>query len=155
MSGVVVLALRIILVLALYAFLILVFVTLWREVRQQGSLLAARKVPPLTLGITDGEQPVLQRHFNQPEITIGRQADCECRLENDSISAYHARLHYHHGQWWLEDLGSTNGTSLNQEKLTVATIIVSGDEIRCGETLLVVASTGQALSPDPSKQDSV
>ena len=147
MSGIVVLVLRGLLVVALYAFIILLFVTLWREVRQQAALLAMRKTPPLTLSITDGIQPTYVRHFTQPEITIGRQADCECRLEDDSVSTAHARLHYHHGQWWLEDLGSTNGTLLNREILSLATIVVSGDEIRCGETLILVSSTGNA-QPD-------
>ncbi len=145
MSGIVVLVLRILLVVALYAFIILLFVTLWREVRQQAALLGMRKTPPLTLSITDGIQPTTVRHFTQPEITIGRQADCECRLEDDSVSTAHARLHYHHGQWWLEDLGSTNGTLLNREKLSLATIVVSGDEIRCGDTLILISSTGNAL----------
>jgi pSer/pThr/pTyr-binding forkhead associated (FHA) protein len=148
MSGIVVLVLRGLLVVALYSFLILIFVTLWREVRQQATLLAMRKTPPLTLSITNGVQPALVRHFTQPEITIGRQPDCECRLEDDSVSTTHARLVYHHGQWWLEDLGSTNGTLLNREKLSLATIVVSGDEIRCGETQIFVSSTGNAPPED-------
>jgi pSer/pThr/pTyr-binding forkhead associated (FHA) protein len=47
-------------------------------------------------------------------------------------------LSYHHNQWWLEDLGSTNGTLLNQEKLTIPTVVISGDEFRCGETRFTI-----------------
>jgi pSer/pThr/pTyr-binding forkhead associated (FHA) protein len=80
-------------------------------------------------------------------VTIGRNPACECQVNNDSVSAYHARLNYHHGHWWLEDLDSTNGTSLNQEKMVLPTVVIAGDEIRCGETRLIVASSGDTLSP--------
>lgn len=149
MSGPVVLALRALLAAGLYVFLGWALLTLWLEVRQQGSLLAARKVPPITLSVTDGEAPPQLRHFTRPEVTIGRNPACECPISNDSVSAYHARLNYHHGQWWLEDLGSTNGTSLNREKLTLPTVVISGDEIRCGETLLVVESAGNQSISSP------
>lgn len=147
MSGVVVLVLRGILVVALYAFIILVFITLWRDVRQQSTLLAMRKTPPLILSTRYADLPSQVRQFTQAEITIGRNADCECRLEDDSVSSSHARLHYHLGQWWLEDLGSTNGTLLNRVKLSVATIVVNGDEIRCGDSTLLVVST-RSVSPE-------
>jgi pSer/pThr/pTyr-binding forkhead associated (FHA) protein len=50
------------------------------------------------------------------------------------MSAHHARLVHHHGQWWLEDLNSTNGTYLNSEKLTTSAVIITGDEFKCGNT---------------------
>jgi pSer/pThr/pTyr-binding forkhead associated (FHA) protein len=59
-------------------------------------------------------------------------------LEDAAASARHARLSYHHNQWWLEDLGSTNGTLLNQEKLALPTVVISGDEFRCGETRFTI-----------------
>jgi pSer/pThr/pTyr-binding forkhead associated (FHA) protein len=48
-------------------------------------------------------------------------------------------LSYHHSQWWIQDLQSTNGTLLNDEKLKSATVIVSGDEIVCGQSVLIVS----------------
>lgn len=146
MSGPLVLALRAFLAAGLYAFLAWALLTLWLEIRQQSRLLVSRKVPPITLSISDGGQKPQLRHFTRPEITIGRNPACECPLEDDSVSGYHARLNYHHGQWWLEDLGSTNGTSLNQDKLLQPTIVIAGDEIRIGETSLVVASSGNVSS---------
>ena len=142
MSGPIVLILRIFLTTILYAFLALALYTLWQELKQHGTLLVARKIPPITLSVssTQGEQH--QVHFQQPNVTIGRNPACEFPIEEDSISSRHARLSYHHGQWWLEDLGSKNGTYLNNEALLIPTVVVSGDRIRCAETSLVISVSG-------------
>ncbi|MBI4732804.1 MAG: FHA domain-containing protein [Chloroflexi bacterium] len=148
MSGPVVFALRALLAVGLYVFLAWALVTLWREVKQQGALLTARRIPPISLSIQRGELAPQLRHFHQPEVTIGRNPACECPINEDSISSHHARLSYHHGQWWLEDLASTNGTFLNEEKITLPTVVVSGDEVRCGETRFMVAFSGDlVMSP--------
>jgi pSer/pThr/pTyr-binding forkhead associated (FHA) protein len=138
MSGPVVFALRLLLTLSLYGFLVWAFISLWRDIKLQSVLLSARKIPPLTLTLARTDQVSQIRRFIQPEVTIGRDPACECPLDDDSISARHARLSYHHNQWWLEDLGSTNGTLVNQEKLTLPMVVVTGDEFRCGKTLLTI-----------------
>jgi len=138
MSGPVVFALRFLLTVGLYAFLAWAFMSLWRDIKLQGALLAARKVPPISLTIARADLAPQVRHFAQAEVTIGRDPACECPLEDAAVSARHARLCYHHNQWWLEDLGSTNGTLLNQEKLAIPTVVISGDEFRCGETCFTI-----------------
>ncbi len=151
MSGPVVLVLRILLAVSLYAFLAWAFVSLWRDIKQQGALLAARKVPPISLSIARGESSPQERHFIQSEVTIGRDPACECPVDDESISARHARLSFHHNQWWLEDLDSTNGTQLNQEKLAMPTVIISEDEFKCGDTRFVISLAGDILMP-PTKR---
>ena len=151
MSGPVVLALRFLLAVSLYAFLGLAFVSLWRDINQQGALLASRKVPPISLTIARGEPAPQARHFVQPEVTIGRDPACECPVDDEAISARHARLSFHHNQWWLEDLDSTNGTLLNQEKLAMPTVVMSDDEFKCGETCFVISLAGDILMP-PTKR---
>ena len=145
MSGPVVLALRLILAISLYVFLCWAFVSLWRDIKQQGALLASRKIPPISLTISRGELAPQARHFVQPEVTIGRDPACECPVNDEAISAHHARLSFHHNQWWLEDLDSTNGTLFNQEKLTIPTVVMTGDEFKCGETRLVISLSGDIL----------
>ncbi len=108
-------------------------------------------MPPISLTIRRDDQLPQVRHFKQPEITIGRDPACECPLMRESVSARHARLSYHHGQWWLEDLDSTNGTFLNRERLSTPTVVISGDEIGCGNTRLIVALTGDMLMPPTQK----
>ena len=151
MSGPVVLALRLLLAVCLYAFLGWAFVNLWRDIKQQGVLLASRKVPPISLTITRGESASQVRHFIQPEVIIGRDLACECPVDDESISARHARLSFHHNQWWVEDLDSTNGTLLNHEKLAMPTVVITDDEFKCGETRFFISLTGDILMP-PTKR---
>jgi pSer/pThr/pTyr-binding forkhead associated (FHA) protein len=145
MSGPVVLLLRLLLTVSLYAFLVWAFMNLWRDLKLQSSLLEARKIPPISLTLSLAGQVSLIRRFIQAEVTIGRDPACECPVEDEAVSARHARLSYHHNQWWLEDLDSTNGTVLNQEKLSIPTVVISGDEFRCGGTLFTVALAGDLL----------
>ncbi|NLE99729.1 MAG: FHA domain-containing protein, partial [Anaerolineales bacterium] len=53
-------------------------------------------------------------------------------------SAQHALLTWREGQWWLEDLGSRNGTQLNDELVDAPTVVVTGDIIRIGRARLKV-----------------
>lgn len=136
MSAPFVLALRMLLAASLYAFLGWTLFTIWRELRTQGTLLAARKIPGLYLNIQINDQTPVQRYFNQSEILLGRDAHCDIPLLDDTVSIRHARLSYHHGQWWLEDLGSTNGTRLNKEKVSIPTVVISGDQVECGKAAI-------------------
>lgn len=151
MSAPIVLALRIGMTLSLYAFLGWAFLLLWREFRTQSELLTKKKISPLSLLFESNEGEKQARHFRQPEITLGRDPHCEIYLENETVSAHHARLSYHHGQWWLEDLQSTNGTTLNGEKVDTATIVIGNDKIRCGEVALTIRFAVDDLSPNTRK----
>jgi hypothetical protein len=138
MSGPVVFALRALLAVSLYAFLAWAFFSLWRDIRQQGTILSTRRVPPLGLTFASPEGNPRRLHFTSSEITIGRDPGCDCPVEDDAVSARHARLIHHHNQWWLEDLGSTNGVLLNQQKLALPTVVTNGDEFCCGETCFTI-----------------
>ena len=143
MSAPIVLTLRILLAVSLYAFLAWTFMILWRDLQMRGSTLASRRVPRIGLVIESPNQGAKQRYFNQTEILIGRDTRCDVPLADGTSSTRHARLSFHHGQWWLEDLGSTNGTRLNQEPLSFPTVIIGGDEIECGKTFLTIDLGGQ------------
>jgi pSer/pThr/pTyr-binding forkhead associated (FHA) protein len=134
MIATIVLALRLALAIALFAFLGWAFYTLMQELRQQGTKLSAQKKFRITfyIKIQDGKESV--RHFNQPEMVLGRDANCDLAVMDEALSAHHARVTHHHGQWWLEDLNSTNGTFLNHERLTTPVVVITGDEFRCGNT---------------------
>ena len=135
MIATVVLLLRLILAIALYAFLGWALWTLLQELKQQGDKLATQKKPSLTLYFKIGEGKESIQHFSQSEIMIGRDTNCDLSMMDEALSAHHARLTYHHGQWWLEDLNSTNGTFLNREKLTTPAVVITGDHFKCGNTL--------------------
>ena len=130
----VVLALRLALAIALFAFLGWAFYTLLQELRQQGTKLSTQKKHGITfyVRIEEGRESI--RHFSQPELVLGRDTNCDISVMDEALSAHHARITYHHGQWWLEDLNSTNGTFLNNEKLTTPAVVITGDEFKCGNT---------------------
>jgi len=130
----VVLALRLILAIALYGFLGWALMTLWQELKQQANTLSIQKQPGITIETKLGQDKVSQSHFSQNEVMIGRDTNCELSVMDEALSAHHARIIFHHGQWWLEDLNSTNGTFLNHEKLIVPAVVITGDEFKCGNT---------------------
>ncbi|MFN3492351.1 MAG: FHA domain-containing protein [Anaerolineales bacterium] len=139
MSASIVLALRIITAIALYAFLAWALYSLYREAQRQGFTLATRRVPGISLMVKQGSGSMSLRHFAQAEIILGRDPGSDVPLLDDTVSARHARLTYHHGQWWLEDLASTNGTFLNSAPISMPTVITSGDEITCGSINLNIS----------------
>jgi pSer/pThr/pTyr-binding forkhead associated (FHA) protein len=130
-SAIILLALRILLAAVLYSFLGLAIYTLLRDLKQQGELLAARQPPPLTLTSLDEASPMTLK-YTQPEIILGRAADCDFPLDDQAVSAQHARLSYRQQQWWVEDLASTNGTFLNGDAVSVPVVLTHGDELRLG-----------------------
>lgn len=125
------LAIRIILAFALYAFLAWALWTMWQELKGQSAIQASRRAPLLQLLI---EQPEGTRteHYNKNEVLIGRESTCDCIIQHSTVSSRHAQLSYHHLQWWLEDLDSTNGTFLNEEQVSSSVVLATGDRIRCG-----------------------
>ena len=141
MSAPFVLVLRLILAASLYGFLALALITLWREVRTQGESLAARKTPSLSMQIQRGGEPPARRFFNQPEILMGRDSHCDVVLSDETVSVRHARLSFHHGQWWLEDLDSTNGVKINGHP-TRKNLLQDGARIQLGSVQLEFRDTG-------------
>ncbi|HVA60869.1 MAG TPA: FHA domain-containing protein [Mycobacteriales bacterium] len=69
-------------------------------------------------------------------ITIGRADDSTLVLSDDYVSSRHARLFPRDGQWLVEDMGSTNGTFLDRQKVTSATPVPLGVPIRVGKTVM-------------------
>jgi hypothetical protein len=138
MSAILVLVLRLVLVVALYAFIGWAFYTLWLSLKHQGENLAQNRIPALGIRL-EGEGLETIRKFTMIEVIIGRDPTCDFQVPDDTISSRHARLSYHHKQWWLEDLLSTNGTFLNQEPLTTSTVIVAEDQLRCGQVTLILS----------------
>jgi pSer/pThr/pTyr-binding forkhead associated (FHA) protein len=132
MSAILLLILRAALAVSLYAFLGWVLITIWRDLKKQAGQMAVSQVMPVHLSFeTDEGQRELQ--LSTPEITLGRDPGSDCLLNDKTVSNRHARLSFHHQQWWLEDLGSTNGTFLNQEAISSPMIVTSGDQITCGK----------------------
>lgn len=67
---------------------------------------------------------------------VGRAEKCEINPKDDYLSQYHARIFPRDGAWFVEDMGSTNGTFLNDHKVTGPLEVHAGDDVRLGRTVL-------------------
>ena len=70
------------------------------------------------------------------EITLGRAPGCQVVVDDTFVSQVHARVLSREGNYLVEDLGSTNGTYLNQKKVSGAMIMQRGDRLQVGNTVL-------------------
>jgi pSer/pThr/pTyr-binding forkhead associated (FHA) protein len=69
-------------------------------------------------------------------ITLGRAATSDLVIADNYVSNVHARIYLRDGSYWLEDLGSTNGTYMNRSRVSTPTAIGPGDDIRMGKATL-------------------
>jgi pSer/pThr/pTyr-binding forkhead associated (FHA) protein len=91
---------------------------------------------PQRLLVTGGSLTGTSIGLTDQQITIGRANDATLVLSDDYASSRHARLFPQNGQWIVEDLGSTNGTYLDRQKVTQPTPVPAGVPIRIGKTVL-------------------
>ena len=152
MIATVVLVLRFALAIALYAFLGWALFKLLQELKQQGNKLSTQKKPGITIFVNIDRKRESQQYFTQTEIIIGRDTHCDLSVMDEALSAHHARIIHHHGQWWLEDLNSRNGTFLNREKLNTSAVIITGDQFKCGNTLFDVRVDVEESAPSMPTQ---
>jgi diguanylate cyclase (GGDEF)-like protein len=75
--------------------------------------------------------------LSQPEVTIGRAKAATIRIDDDGISRMHAKLTSADGVVHVEDLGSSNGTLLNGEKLVAPVVLKDGDKLTLGATTIL------------------
>ena len=91
---------------------------------------------PRVLVVTAGALKGTSLDLSQQQITLGRANDATLVLNDDYASSRHARIFPQDGQWIVEDLGSTNGTYLDRQKVTRPMPVPVGVPIRIGKTVL-------------------
>ena len=91
---------------------------------------------PRFLVVTEGGLAGVSIDLADQQITMGRANDATLVLNDDYSSSYHARIFPQDGQWLVEDLGSTNGTYLDRQKVVRPTPVPVGVPIRIGKTVL-------------------
>lgn len=92
--------------------------------------------------------------LTEDKITVGRLADNVIQIDDGSVSSHHAEMVLENGEYHLHDLGSTNGTFVNEQQLTDA-ILKHGDLVRFGKincTFLSEESSGPG-QPLPESAD--
>lgn len=120
--------------LGLFAWLIYQDVNLTRAVLAQQVQSGALRV----VANEAAEPPLDTRYLLKPVTSIGRAKSCTIVLDDGYVSNEHVLLTQRQGQWWLEDLGSRNGTLLNGVALTETAVVSAGDIITVGNIELRV-----------------
>ncbi len=90
---------------------------------------------PTRVVIIDGPDKDRGAPLTGAPVTFGRGSDCTVPLSDEYVSTKHARLMFHDGQWYVEDLGSTNGTYLGNERLTRSMPVGPRSRVRLGKTV--------------------
>ena len=147
--------LKVFLLVLLYLFFLRVLRAVWAEVSPPAPAAApvqkhakqTRRAPSRKGG---GGKPVLRivlppelkgRSFPlTEELTLGRAAGCQVTLDDTYASQLHARVFQRDGTVYVEDLGSTNGTYLNRQKVTGPMVLKRGDKLQIGNTVLELGS---------------
>ena len=151
----VVLGLRVAVAAGLYLFLVAAFRALRAELRA-GASVPAESVPAAAppVGTTGSEAPASNgrgepawleilrcdgsaeltgRRYPLDEVTlVGRSVDNTVVLPDRRVSSRHARLETRNGDWWVEDLGSTNGTFVGPRRVDGARRVEPATELRFG-----------------------
>jgi pSer/pThr/pTyr-binding forkhead associated (FHA) protein len=86
--------------------------------------------------VVDGANAGETASLDDAPLLIGRGSDAAIRLDDDYVSTRHARIASSGDQWFVEDLGSTNGTYLGAQRVSQPTTLQLGSQIRIGKTTL-------------------
>ena len=91
---------------------------------------------PRVLVITQGAQTGQSAALADGVVMIGRGAEAQLSLDDDYVSTRHARVVRNENGVYLEDLGSTNGSYVNGQRITAPTTITLSDTLRIGRTVM-------------------
>ena len=140
--------LRLLLGLVLYVFLGFLLLAVWRDLKQARP--EAVVLPKAALSFQSGEgekmYPLSMTNL------IGRAPENTIVLQDETISARHARITYAAGQWILEDLGSKNGTFVNDLPLDQELVVTYGDRIAFGSLIALLTSRHEDASSVKSQE---
>jgi Na+-transporting methylmalonyl-CoA/oxaloacetate decarboxylase gamma subunit len=70
------------------------------------------------------------------EVVVGRAPECTATLDDEFASNLHAKIYKAEGRYYVEDLGSTNGTYVNDRRINYPTELRKGDRIKIGRTVM-------------------
>jgi hypothetical protein len=130
-------ALRVTFIAMIYLFLFVVLRTTVRELSAAAQAMTGdeRRAAGAGLIVLNAAESSLTPGASlslEPTSSLGRVAGNTIVIDDPHTSARHAELRFARGQWWLRDLGSSNGTLLNDEPVRAVVGVRPGDVIQCG-----------------------
>jgi pSer/pThr/pTyr-binding forkhead associated (FHA) protein len=140
--------LKLCLLALLYLFFLRVLRAVWTEIRgpkvveasprraQREAKRVERRSAPVQLTIVEPTALKGRRYPLADELTVGRAAGCQVTIDDTYASQLHARVFARDGQLFVEDLGSTNGTYLNRNKVQGPQVMRRGDRLQVGNTVM-------------------
>jgi serine phosphatase RsbU (regulator of sigma subunit)/pSer/pThr/pTyr-binding forkhead associated (FHA) protein len=93
----------------------------------------------------------VSHQIGEGETVLGRHPACTIQLDSNTVSRRHAQITKVNGQYFIEDLGSGNGTFVNGKQISTRTQLHHDDRIKLGPILLRFQSEGSALITKPEK----
>lgn len=91
---------------------------------------------PTRLVVTQGPLSGTTLPLGPSAILVGRAPSCTLVLDDDYASGRHARFFPQDGAWWVEDLGSTNGTRVAERTIDHPVQLAAGTQVRIGQTVI-------------------
>ncbi len=104
-----------------------------------------------TVRVLDRDNNAESYHFAKPDITVGRVAGNDLVLARGSVSKKHARIVLKDGAFYVTDLKSTNGTTVEDQKIAATQLIRAGERVGIGEFLLTFVLDGAPRVAAPEK----
>ena len=127
-----------VLTVIIYVFIIFVIRLIYLDVKKMSrfednsiSDTACASLRPVKSGV-ELTSPLMRRYTIYGEAVIGRGADCDIVINEKFVSQKHLIIWYEGGEWYLEDLGSRNGTRVNGQRIKHEVILDPEDEISIG-----------------------
>jgi len=136
--------LRYVFLALLFVFVLLVAGVVYRELspapRPKGGPVAGKsrsrgRKASLALAATSGRRKPISWELDK-EVIVGRGSGCDIPIKDEFASNLHAKIYEVEGRFYVEDLGSTNGTYVNGRRITYPTELRGGDRIKIGRTVL-------------------
>ena len=141
---------KVCLLIVLYLFFLRVLRAVWAELKEPKPAVVASPAPSPPPAAAAPQQRAARAHLVVvapdeqrgrsyellDELTVGRAAGCHIALDDRFVSQLHARMFRRDDQCFIEDLGSTNGTFLNDDKVTSPALLTKGDHVRIGNVVM-------------------
>lgn len=132
---------RFVIIGIVYIIIFLALRIMYKDIKGGGKKKTVKKRSFGLEVLETGENSILKKGGIIPihgELTIGRKNSNMMVLDDQFVSGNHVRIFHRNTDYMIEDLGSTNGTELNEERLEERAILKVGDEIKVGSALFKV-----------------